>query len=243
MADDERTLQAKEDCLLGARFLWQELHDVWGHVSCRLPSGDGFALKMVRFSPDPKIDPDEVQVFDYDGKRLEGETSTPMEITIHTEIFKMRPDVNSIIHAHPHVATALTTTGRNVFPITQQSSTFREGFPMFRGNFIDGEIIAQELAEQLGKREAILMKGHGIVTAGSSVPGAFDTLMRVEQAATQITSASMVGTPAVLPQDMQDYRNSRNAEAAAPAAAGGDGWGRSSALWQSLVWEWRQSHR
>ena len=239
MAEDERVLRAKEDCLLGARFLWQELHDVWGHVSCRLPDGNGFALKMVRFSPDPTIDPDEVQVFDYDGKRLEGKTSTPMEITIHTEIFRMRPDVNSIIHAHPHVATALTTTGRNVFPITQQSSTFRDGFPMFRGNFIDGEVIAQELAEQLGKREAILMKGHGIVTAGPSVPSTFDTLMRVEQAATQITWASAVGTPAVLPQDMQDYRNIRNAEAAAAPAGPNQG----SALWQQLVWEWRQNHR
>jgi ribulose-5-phosphate 4-epimerase/fuculose-1-phosphate aldolase len=238
MAEDERTLRAKEDCLLGARFLWQELHDVWGHVSCRLPSGDGFALKMVRMSPDSDIDPDEVQVFDYDGKRLEGKTSTPMEITIHTEIFKMRPDVVSIIHAHPHMATALSTTGKNVFPITQQSSTFQDGFPLFRGNFIDGEVIANELAEQLGKREAILMKGHGIVTAGPSVPASFDTLMRVEQAATQITWASVLGTPAVLPQDMQDYRNSRNAA----EAASGSREARGSALWNQLVWEWREKH-
>lgn len=235
MADDERTLRAKEDCLLGARFLWKELHDVWGHVSCRLPSGDGFALEMVRMSPDADIDPDEVQVFDYDGKRLEGKTSTPMEITIHTEIFRMRPEVVSIIHAHPHVATALTTTGKNVFAITQQSSTFGDGFPIFRGNFIDGVEIGQELAEQLGKREAILMKGHGIVTAGPSVPAAFDTLMRVEQAAQQITSASAVGTPAVLPQDIQDYRNSRNAA----EAASGERAARGSALWNQLVWEWR----
>ena len=233
---DERTLKAKEDCLLGARFLWQELHDVWGHVSCRLPSGDGFALKMVRFSPDPKIDPDEVQVFDYDGKRLEGETSTPMEITIHTEIFRMRPDVNSIIHAHPHVATALTTTGKNVFALTQQSASFRNGFPMFRGNFIDGEVIAQELAEQLGSEPAILMKGHGIVTAGPSVPAAFDTLFYVEQAAQQITWASAVGTPEILPEDVQEYRLSRNRAAAANPGAPAPG----SAIWQQLVWEWNE---
>lgn len=51
----------------GARFLWQELQDVWGHVSCRLPDGEGFALKLVRLPLDTSIDPDEIRVFGYEG--------------------------------------------------------------------------------------------------------------------------------------------------------------------------------
>lgn len=56
--------QVQEQCLLAARFLWQELRDVWGHVSCRFPNGEGFALKLVRLPLDTSSDPDEIRVFD-----------------------------------------------------------------------------------------------------------------------------------------------------------------------------------
>ncbi len=94
----------RAQCLLGARILWRELRDVMGHVSCRLPNGEGFALKMV----------------DFDCSRLQGEQPI-LEPYIHSEILPARPDVNAVVHAHPHMATVLSTTGKTVYAVTHQA--------------------------------------------------------------------------------------------------------------------------
>ncbi len=60
----------RKQCLLAARFLWRELRELYGHVSCRLPDGSGFLLAMVRVPPAP-LDPDEVLRFDLEVALLE----------------------------------------------------------------------------------------------------------------------------------------------------------------------------
>src|SRR5438132_12737362 len=127
--DDLRT-----ECLLGARILWRELRDVMGHVSSRLPDGTGFALKMVRVPPEP-IDPDSVMTFDFDCHRLEGEQPI-LEPYIHSEILRARPDVNAVVHVHPHMATVISTTGKTGYAVTHQSAQFEEGLPVFHGQWI-----------------------------------------------------------------------------------------------------------
>lgn len=46
------------------------------------------------------------------------EDPVPGEIALHTEIFRTRPEVHSVVHAHPHATTALTTADKTVFAIT-----------------------------------------------------------------------------------------------------------------------------
>jgi len=219
--------ELREQCGLGARFIWQELRDLYGHVSCRLPSGDGFLLKFVRVGSDPTLDPRDIQVYDYQGKRVSGQDRDPTELPIYTEIFRRRPDVQSIIHAHPHVATALSSTGKTIFAISHQSVDFGEGIPLFRGDMIDSVEIGAALAETLGNESAVLMKGHGIVVVGQSVPSTVARAIYVEQAAKQQIWASAVGTPAVLPKDLRDYHSRV-------------GWSGASFLWHQLVWEANQ---
>ena len=223
--------EIRQECALGARFIWQELRDVWGHVASRLPSGDGFALKFVRL--EDENDPDEVRAYDYEGRQIAGTKGTPGEITIYTEVFKARPEVNAVVHTHPHVATALTTAGKTVFAITHQSSQLGDGIPVFRGNFIDGVEIGQDLAQELGDGHAILMKGHGLVTVGGSVPTAVGGTLLVEQAAKQQIMASMVGIPEILPKELRDYQWVPGQE----APYDGGPHGGAANLWKHLVWE------
>ena len=50
---DQDVAEIRRQCFLGARFLWRELRELYGHVSCRLPNGQGFALMMVRVPMPP----------------------------------------------------------------------------------------------------------------------------------------------------------------------------------------------
>ncbi|HEX6513785.1 MAG TPA: class II aldolase/adducin family protein [Chloroflexota bacterium] len=227
MSDDvEREL--RQQCFLGARFLWRELREIYGHVSVRLPDNKGFVLMFSRV-PEPPIDPDEVLTFDYEGNKLQGQTPTPYEISLHTEIYRRRPDVNSVVHSHPHMATALSTAGKTVYGITQQSKQFGAGVPVFRGDFITDPELGIELAGCLGDHSAALMKGHGCVTVGRHVPDAVTTVLYLEQAAKQQIWAATLGTPELLPDRIMNHRF--------PEERATNNLGTNN-LWRQLVWEY-----
>jgi len=229
--------QLRRQCFLGARFLWRELREIYGHVSVRLPDKRGFVLMMARV-PEPPIDPDDIMVFDYDGNKLEGDSATPYEITLHTEIYRKRPDVNSIVHSHPHAATALSTVGKTVYATTQQSKQFGKGVPVFKGDFINDVQIGVELADCLGEHPAALMKGHGCVTVGRHVPDAVTTVFYLEQGAKQQIWAASLGAG-----DAQLVSDSILAHRFPENYAEGKNVGTNN-LWRQLVWEYEheQAH-
>lgn len=216
--------ELREQCRLGARFLWTELRDLYGHVSCRLPGGEGFLLKFVRVGSDATADPKEVQVYDYEGNLVAGGQRRPAELPLYTEIFRRRPDVGSIVHAHPHMAVALSSTGKTIFAISHQSVDFGTGIPLFRGDMIDSREVGAALAETLGDANAVLMKGHGVVAVGRDVPSTVSRCLYLEQAAEQQIWASAVGTPEVLPEPLREYHARV-------------GWSGGAFLWHQLAWE------
>jgi ribulose-5-phosphate 4-epimerase/fuculose-1-phosphate aldolase len=220
----------RRQCFLGARFMWRELRELYGHVSVRLPDGKGFLLMMVRV-PEPPIDPDDLMAFDYEGNQIGGASPTPYEIYLHTEIFRTRPDVQSIVHSHPHVATALTAAGKTIFGITQQSKAFGAGIPVFKGDFIEDRALGVELAQALGDQPAAMMKGHGCVVVGKHVPDAVSNVIYLEQAAKQQLWAATVGTPEMLPDRIMQHRF--------PEQRSHLNQGNTN-LWRQLVWEWEQ---
>jgi ribulose-5-phosphate 4-epimerase/fuculose-1-phosphate aldolase len=191
----------------GTRLLFQELGDPWGHIAVRLPkeSGrEGFMLKHVRITPPPG-DPHAIMIFDYDGKVIEGERRVPWELPLYTAIFKARPDVGSVIHTHPLIATALTMAGKTVFAITHQSAPFEHGIPIYGGDMVNTDALGEGLAETLGQRPAALLKGHGALVVGSSIAHAVQSTLYLEQAAQQQIWAATLGTPQVLDQQLIDF--------------------------------------
>ena len=215
--------ELRRQCLLGARFIWRELRELYGHVSGRLPNGEGFVLMMVRV-PTAGFDPDEVLTYDYEGNKVQGAQPGANEIYLHSEIYRARPDVQSIVHTHPHVATALSTTGQTIYALTHQGRQFGKGIPVFKGDFITTPQLGRELAECLGGASAALMKGHGAVMVGNSVPDSVALAIYIEQAAKQLLWASLLGTPEPLPQHLLDWRWPH--EGRAP-----------NNLWRQLVWD------
>jgi L-fuculose-phosphate aldolase len=195
------------DLSFGTRLLFQELGDPWGHIAVRLPqeSGhDGFMLKHVRVTPPPG-DPNAIMIFDYEGKVIEGERRIPWELPLYTAVFKSRPDVQSVIHTHPLIATALSMAGKSVFAITHQSAPFEHGIPIYGGDMVNTQELGEGLAETLGKRPAALLKGHGAVVVGSSIAHAVQSTLYLEQAAQQQIWAATLGTPQVLDQHLIDF--------------------------------------
>lgn len=206
ITDSDEIRALRDEVLFSARVLADELSDIWGHVTVRLPEnqGDGFLLKHLRI-PARGVDPDEVMVFDYQGRRLSGTQKDPWEIPLYTAVYAKRPDVRSVIHVHPPVATALATTGRPIHAVTHEGLEFGDGLPVFAGDVIDTDELAQGMTAALGESRACMLKGHGAVLVATTVPEATVSAIYLERTAKQLVWASSVGTPEVLPARIRDH--------------------------------------
>lgn len=155
--------QAEDDLSVATKIIEWEIGDIWGHVGVRLPEDKGIAVQMIR-----RVEGEEkdwVVHFDYSLKKLSGVGTIPRESVIYTEIFKVRPDVNAVVHCHAPMCIALSLADRPIDWVHMQSSRFKGGTPIFpRPIYILDESEGAALATALGGASAIMIKGHGIVT-------------------------------------------------------------------------------
>ncbi len=142
-----------------------------GHVSIRVP-GDPthFYMKPHSFGFD-EITPDNIVICNLEGEKVGGGGRKHSEVYIHSEIFKSRPDVMSVIHTHPTHAVALSATGKALRPISQPSVAFADGLPYYTDtiDLIRTKEMGAGVARALGACKAVLMRNHGVAVVGASV--------------------------------------------------------------------------
>ncbi len=96
--------ELKEKIALGCKILAKlELSDYLGHVSARIPGTDLVFIKARGLDMGNLLDmtADKVVMVDLEGRRVEGQDlNPPDEVVLHTEIFKARPEVMSVVHTH-----------------------------------------------------------------------------------------------------------------------------------------------
>jgi len=185
---------AKERVLLACKiFQSQGFLDGFGHVTLRV-SGD-------RIVSTPKMPPGKVSmrdfiILDMDGRKVEGLGEPNGETPMHTSIYKVRPDVNCILHYHPDELIAASVSRQGIGVVANCGAFFHEGIPIFDSpELIVTPVLGGKVAEALGERNAVLLRGHGATV----VSGDLDELVRlginlVKNARIQIM-ASAFGTP------------------------------------------------
>jgi len=163
-----------------------------GHVSIRVPGDPShFYMKPHSFGFD-EITPENMVVCNLNGEKVGGTGRKHSEVYIHSEIYKMRPDVNSVIHAHPTYAVAFSATGQHLQPISQPSVAFADGLPYFNEaiDLIRTPALGLGVATALGSCKAVLMRNHGVAVVGSTVDEATILTIMLENAC-QIQLAAM----------------------------------------------------
>jgi L-ribulose-5-phosphate 4-epimerase len=142
-----------------------------GHVSVRVP-GDPthFYMKPHSFGFD-EITPENIVTCNLHGEKVAGGGRKHSEVYIHSEIYKMRPDVMSVIHAHPTHAVAWSATGKPLEPISQPAVAFYDGVPYFTEtiDLIRSQEMGAGVARALGSHKVVLMRNHGVAVVGRTV--------------------------------------------------------------------------
>ncbi|MBV9119281.1 MAG: class II aldolase/adducin family protein [Chloroflexi bacterium] len=151
---------------------------------------------------------------------------------IHSRIHAARPDVVAAAHAHTTYGMAMAALGRNVEPITQDACAFYQDCGVFEQ--FDGLVLSQEqgdaLARTLGQGKALVLRNHGILTAGHSVDEAAWWFISLERACQVQLLAEVAGTPVRI--------DDVNARLAAGQVGSHDaGWFQFQPLWDRIVRE------
>jgi L-fuculose-phosphate aldolase len=118
---------------------------------------------------------------DLEGRRLAGKRRVSSEIGMHLLIYRLRPDVQAIVHAHPPTATGFAASGLGLSsPLVCEVVVGLGSIPLARYGTPGTPELAEALEPLIPGHEAILMANHGVVTYGSSLESAYMRMETVE---------------------------------------------------------------
>ncbi len=133
---------------------------------------------------------------------------------IHSAVHRARPDVACVIHTHTAAGIAVSAQENGLLPISQHAMRFWNSI-----GYHDYEGLALELDEQqrlvrdLGNHKAMILRNHGLLTCGASIPEAFDYMYYLERACqTQIGAMAggatlRIPAPSVAEKTAAQFRN------------------------------------
>ena len=148
------------------------------------------------------LTPDDLVVTDLDGHRLEGERNVSSEIAMHVLIYRMRPDVWGIVHAHPPTATGFAVAGIALDqPLISEVVLTIGSVPLASYACPGTNELPESLRPYVANHNAILMANHGVVTYGDDLDQAFMNMETVEHFAKIALVARMAGQPQAIASD------------------------------------------
>jgi L-fuculose-phosphate aldolase len=177
-----------------------------GHVSVRHPANGRYYMKRKGLGLD-EVTPEDVLTIDFDGKRIDGNGEIHLEAALHTEVYKARSDVRSVVHTHPPYTTALGATTVTLEFVSHDAVLFPDGLGVFEQT---PELITlpeqgQAVAKALGTRRAVLMRNHGVLVVGKDAPWAVLAALTMERAAQLQMIASALGPLVTIPPSMVEH--------------------------------------
>jgi ribulose-5-phosphate 4-epimerase/fuculose-1-phosphate aldolase len=183
---------------------------VLGHISARAP--DGSVLIRCRGPRERGVGrttPADIRAIDLDGRPLENLEGwePPKELWIHTELYRARPDVAAVVHAHPRAALLCGLAGLTPRPVVGSYNMpalrmARAGIPVYpRSILISRRELGEEMARAMDGSPTCLLRGHGITVTGASVEEATVAAVDLETLyAITLELARLGASPPPVPQ-------------------------------------------
>ena len=124
---------------------------------------------------------EDLLVVDMQGRKVSGYRDVTSEIGMHMTIYRMRPDVNAIVHAHPPTATGFAACGLALDQALISEVLLSLGsVPLARYATPGTSELSEALEPFIPDHDAVLMANHGVVTCGVDLMQAYMNMETVE---------------------------------------------------------------
>jgi L-fuculose-phosphate aldolase len=163
-----------------------------GNISTRLD--DGRLLTTPKSVPKGFMTPDMMVIVDYEGRKLGGDRDPSSELLMHLEVYKHRPDVNAVVHAHPPIATGFAVAG---IPLTRavlaEVVTTLGSIPIAEYATPSTAELPAAVRKYIKAHDGMLLANHGAVTCGKDVMSAYYKMETIEHFAKISLVARLLG--------------------------------------------------
>jgi L-fuculose-phosphate aldolase len=125
--------------------------------------------------------PSDLVIVDMEGRRLSGRRDVSSEIGMHVLIYKLRPDIRGVVHAHPATATGFAAAGMALNePLVCEVVIGLGSIPLARYGTPGTPELTDALQPLIPEFDALLMSNHGVVAYGDTLNHAYMKMETVE---------------------------------------------------------------
>ncbi|GHB17115.1 class II aldolase/adducin family protein [Salinicola rhizosphaerae] len=177
---------------------------IYTHISARVPGPEHHFLINPYGLLFSEVTASSLVKVDLDGNVIEkgagGGVINPAGFTIHSALHHARPDLTCIVHTHTAAGIAISTQKQGLLPITQHALKFhgRLSYHGYEGIATDHEE-RERLARDLGTNKAMILRNHGLLVGGRTIPEAFDQIYFLERACQAQLAAQSGGAELIWP--------------------------------------------
>ena len=163
-----------------------------GNLSVRL-SEDRLLITMTGVSKG-FLTPEKLIVVDYDGRVISGSYAPSSEMKMHLMVYRERPDVHAVAHAHPPTATGFAVAGENLPDTLLPEVIVSLGFVPIAPYGTPGTMeLVESLRQYVRDYDAVLLENHGALTLGPDIVAAYHKMETMEHCARIALVARMLG--------------------------------------------------
>ena len=171
-----------------------------GNLSHRL-SGDRVLVTPGGFCLG-EMQPTDLAVVDVAGRFLTGPNQPTSELPLHLTVYRIRPDVQAVVHAHPPTANAFSFAGESLEQCVIPEVVVGFGtIPTTRYATPSSEEGAEVVNELIRDHDGLILQRHGSLTVGASLRDAYFKLEKIEHAAHITLMARLLGKVIPLSED------------------------------------------
>lgn len=202
-ARDEREARiALAACYRAAvQFRWTD--HIYTHFSARVPGRDEHYLVNAYGLTFEEVTASNLVKIDLDGNIIEDTTGLGVNaagFVIHSAIHRARPDLHCVLHTHTAAGVGVSSQRDGLLMISQHAMRYqgRLGYHAYEGFALDLDE-QKRLVADLGSHSAMVLRNHGLIACGATIPQAFQELHFLERACSAQIAAQSGGAALLVP--------------------------------------------
>jgi len=168
--------------------------------------------------------PDMMCVTDLNGKKVSGDRDPSSEALMHLEVYRQRPDVNAVVHAHPPIATGFAVAGIPLDrAVLAEVLTTLGSIPIAEYATPSTAELPEAVRRYIKAHDGMLLANHGALTVGADLYSAYYKMETVEHFAHISLVARLLGRENLISREevmrLQELRGTYGIKAPAPICA------------------------
>ena len=165
--------------------------------------------------------PDMMCITDLDGRKLQGDRDPSSEMLMHLEVYRQRPDVQAVVHAHPPIATGFAVAG---IPLNRavlaEVLTTLGSIPIAEYATPSTKELPEAVRKYIKAHDGMLLANHGALTVGADLFSAYYKMETIEHFAKISLVARLLGNENLIAREeverLQELRGTYGIKAPAP---------------------------